>query len=180
MASNSPVEVLTREEVQRLLDQPSRDDVVGLRDSAALATLYYAAATAGEVCELELRDLRRDAGEIRVRREEEHPRRVPLDEDLAALLERYLEESRRPILAQAGVDAGEAPALFVTNRGARLQVRDVRQLLGAHAKAAGLGGSVKTNTLRLSRAWHLREAGVSPEEIQRLLGSSSRSGRRII
>jgi hypothetical protein len=35
-------------------------------------------------------------------------------------------------------------------------------------------------TLRLSRAWHLREAGMSTESIQKFLGAESRSGRRVI
>jgi len=38
----------------------------------------------------------------------------------------------------------------------------------------------KSRPLLLSRAWHLREQGVSPEAIQRLLGASSRSGRRVV
>lgn len=177
---NSPVAVLTTEQVQRLLQHPSLDDVVGLRDATVLAALYYAAATAKEVCSLELRDVDEGREEVRFRREEERPRRLPLEGEFADLLERYLEDSRRPILAQVGVGDEDVAAVFVTNRGNRLQVRDLRQILGSHAKGAGIEAPVNLNTLRLSRAWHLREDGVSPEEIQKLLGTASRSGRRII
>ena len=59
-------------------------------------------------------------------------------------------------------------------------VQDIRQILGAHGKGAGVEASVNYNTLRLSRAWHLREAGESPEKIQRMLGASGRSGRRLV
>ena len=59
-------------------------------------------------------------------------------------------------------------------------MRDIRQILGAHSKAVGITMAVNYNTLRLSRAWHLREQGVAPEAIQRLLGAESRSGRRVV
>lgn len=178
--SQLPVEILSEEEVERLLAHPDRDDVFGLRDAAILATLYYAAATAGEAVSLDTRDADVEKGWVRLSGEDGRRRRVDLVEPLADVLGRYLEESRRLLIAQAGVtDPDDVPALFITNRGQRIQVQDVRQILGTHAKAADLRTAVSYNLLRLSRAWHLREAGTPPEEIQRLLGTSSRSGRRL-
>ena len=43
-----------------------------------------------------------------------------------------------------------------------------------------LTADINLVTLRLSRAWHLREAGMAPEKIQRFLGAESRAGRRVI
>lgn len=179
--SQLPVEVLTVEEVERLIAHPDRDDVFGLRDAALLATLYYAAATAVELVALDIRDVDRRRGELRFRTETGRRRRVKLEEPLASLLGRYLDESRRPLIAQSGgADPDDVPPVFITNRGHRIHVQDVRQILGAHAKAAGLQSAVNYTTLRLSRAWHLREAGTAPEAIQKLLGTSSRSGRRVV
>ena len=179
--SKVPVEVLSVEEVDRLIAHPTCDDVVGLRDTAILATLYFAAATASEVSSLDISDIRRRARSLRFRADEGSERKAPLEKPLARILDRYVKKSRPLLLAQAGItDARKMPAVFITNRGHRIHVRDIRQLLGSHSKAVGIEMAVNTNTLRLSRAWHLREQGVSPEAIQRLLGASSRSGRRVV
>ena len=179
--SKVPVEVLSPEEVERLMAHPSSDDVVGLRDTAIFATLYFAAANASEVAGLDVGDIRRRARSIRFRAGAGQERRVSLEKPLARALDRYMKRSRSLLLAQSGVtDARKVPAVFITNRGHRIHVRDIRQLLGSHSKAVGIEMAVNTNTLRLSRAWHLREKGVSPEAIQRLLGSSSRSGRNVV
>jgi site-specific recombinase XerD len=176
-----PVEVLSEEEAARLIAQPDRDDVHELRDAAILSVLYYAAATASEITDLDIGDVDREGAEIRFRGEQRRPRRVPLEGPLAEILERYLEQSRRLLLAHGGVTGDdELPAMFVTNKGHRVHVRDIRQILGTHSKAAGLKAAVNYSTLRLSRAWHLREAGEAPEKIQRMLGASGRSGRRVV
>ena len=179
--SQLPVEVLSEEEAQRLVAQPDPEDVFGLRDAAILSVLYYAAATASEVATLDIDDVDLLSGELRFRTEEGRPRRVPLEQPLTDVLDRYLGEARKLLLAHGGVISDhQLPAVFVTNKGHRVHVQDIRQLLGAHSKAAGIATPVNYNTLRLSRAWHMREAGEAPEKIQRMLGAPSRSGRRVI
>lgn len=176
-----PVEILSEDEVERLLADPDRSNVIGLRDAAILSTLYYAAATAGEIANLDVADFNRRRATLRLRPEEGRPRRVHVEDLLAEVLERYFEESRRPLVAQTGAsDSEQPPAAFLTNKGSRIHVQDIRQILGGHSKAARITSPVNYNTLRLSRAWHLRVAGESPETIQRLLGTASRSGRRVV
>ncbi len=176
-----PVEVLSQDEVRRLIADPDTNDVFGLRDAAILAVLYYAAATAGEIASLDVTDFDRQRQTLRLHSDGGKPRRVPVVKPLAEVLDRYLEESRKPLLAHGGATSANAPpAVFLTNKGHRVHVQDIRQILGGHSKAVGIKSTVNYNTLRLSRAWHLREAGEPPESIQRLLGASSRSGRRVI
>jgi len=179
--SQPPVEILSQQEVERLIVHPDINDVFGLRDAAILSVLYYAAATAGEITNLNTADIDCDGGILRLRPESGGLRHVPIEEPLGKMLDHYLEESRKPLLAQGGVpNDGARRAVFVTNKGHRVRVQDIRQILGAHSKAAGIEASVNYNTLRLSRAWHLRESGEPPEKIQRMLGASSRSGCRLV
>jgi site-specific recombinase XerD len=176
-----PVEILSEDEVERLIGDPDRDDVFGLRDAAILSVLYYAAATAGEIAALDVSDFDRRRKTLRLKSEEGRPRRVPVSAPLAEVLDRYFAESRKLLLAHGGATSDdEPPAAFLTNRGHRVHVQDIRQILGSHSKAAGIKSPVNYNTLRLSRAWHLRQAGESPETIQKLLGTASRSGRRVV
>ncbi len=176
---NVPVEVLSTEEVERLLAHGDRDDPFALRDVAVLATMYYAAGTALEVSNLNLGDLQSRRKQI-VLRGADGMRRVELESDLAEILDLYKQSARRLILAQHGSDEQQTQALFVGNRPRRIRVQEVRQILGANVKSAGIVTGVNVNTLRLSRAWHLRDAGRSPESIQRFLGATSRSGRNVI
>lgn len=174
-----PVEVLSSEDVERLLAHPDREDVLGRRDAAVLGTLYYAAATAGEVAGLNGSDVQMRKGEILLRGEQGARRRVQMDDELKALLRDYKERSRRLILAHGGSAGDDPTAFFLANRPHRIRVQDIRQILGANVKAAGIAAHANLTTLRLSRAWHLREQGESPEAIQRFLGTPSRSGRRV-
>ena len=176
-----PVEVLSPDEVRRLIANADDNDSFGLRDAAILSALYYGAATAGEIAGLDLSDLDRRRATLRLRSDDGKLRRVPLEEPLAAILDRYLEGSRKLLLAHGGLTEGAGPpALFLTNKGHRVHVQDIRQILGTHSKAMGIKSTVNYNTLRLSRAWHLREQGEAPEKIQRLLGAASRSGRSVV
>jgi site-specific recombinase XerD len=177
---NVPVEVLSTEQVETLLAHPDRDDVLGLRDAAVLATLYYAAATAVEVAGLNLSDVQMRRKQLLLRGEDGARRRVPMVGPLREVLSDYQERSRRLLLAQRGGGSVQVDAFFLGNKAMRIKVQDVRQLVGSNAKAAGLETAVNLNTLRLSRAWHLREEGRSPESIQRFLGATSRSGRNVI
>lgn len=176
----TPVEVLSRDDVERLLAHPDVDDVLGLRDAALLATLYYAAATAGEVAALNLSDLQLRRGQLLLRAGDGPIRRLALEPVLAELLVRYKQESRRLALLHGGTVEQVSEAFFLGNRPQRIRVQDVRQILGSNVKRAGISSPVNLNTLRLSRAWHLREEGKSPEAIQRFLGATSRSGRNVI
>lgn len=179
--SQLPVEVLSEQEVQRLIGHPNADDVFGLRDAAILSALYYAAATAGEIANLDIADIDLDAGTLRLRPDSGRPRRIPIEGALVEVLDRYLEDSRKVLLVHGGFSVhDDRAAVFVTNKGHRVRVQDIRQILGAHTKGAGIEADVNYSTLRLSRAWHLREAGEPPENIQRLLGATSRSGRHVV
>ncbi len=175
-----PVEVLSPEDVEQLLAHPNVQDMLGLRDAALLATLYYAAATSGQVAAFNLSDLQVRRRQIVLRTDDGGTRTVQLADPLADLLERYKRDSRRLILAHGGSSEQQSKALFLGNRAQRIRVQDVRQILGTNVKAAGIKATVNLNTLRLSRAWHLRQEGMSPESIQRFLGATSRSGRPVI
>ena len=175
-----PVEVLSTEDVERLLAHPDLDDVLGMRDAAVLATLYYAAANAVEVASLNVSDVQMRRKQLLLRGEDGNRRRVPMVAPLSELLSAYRQRARRLMLAQRGGGDQQAEAFFLGNKANRIKVQDVRQLVGSNAKAAGLGAAVNLNTLRLSRAWHLRQEGRSPESIQRFLGATDRSGRNVI
>ena len=156
-----PVEVLSAEDVARLLAFPDREDVIGLRDAAVLGALYYAAATAVELASLDLSDLQFRRKWIVLKDEDGTRRRVPLAPELAETLTAY-KLVRKLILARNGAAAQDTGALFLANRAQRIRVQDIRQIVGANAKGAGLPGHSNLNTLRLSPARARVVAGGDP------------------
>ena len=133
--SQLPVEILSEQEVQRLISHPDAADIFGLRDAAILSVLYYAAATAGEVTTLNIADTDWNDGILRLQPDLGRPRQVLIEEPLAHMLNHYLEESRKPLLAHGGgTDAGALRAAFVTNKGPEWVCRTSARSLGPTAR----------------------------------------------
>lgn len=91
---------LSREEVGRLLDQPSADTVLGLRDRAVLTLLYGTGIRASECAGLAEKDIDWQERTIRVRGKGGQERSVPLNDEVLHVLRQYR-------LARGGVKAGE-------------------------------------------------------------------------
>jgi integrase/recombinase XerC len=140
------------------------------RDRALVELLYGAGLRVSELSQLDVGDLDLARGDVRVLGKGGVERVVPLPREARRALSVYL-ESRA---------AGRAAArpLFTALRargGAwqRLGVRDVRRVLRARARAAGLSEHVHPHRLRHSYATHLLDMGADLREIQELLGHAS-------
>ena len=98
--------------------QAEEEKVLRLRDGALLALLAYAGLRSQEACDVQLRDLDLDAGNVIVRRGKgRKTRRIPLHSDAVALLRRYLRELRSPDGTPAiGSDAEREPLLVAQDR----------------------------------------------------------------
>ena len=91
---------------------------------------------------------------------------VPFNDLVASVLERYL--LARPHLAK-----GEASALFLSDRGKRLSIRAVQEMLTTYGLKAGIGRTVTPHLLRHSSATELVELGTSMRTIQSHCGHAS-------
>jgi site-specific recombinase XerD len=135
--------------------------------TAILAVLYGTGLRRGELERLELVSFERAAGVLELDgRKTRAARRVPLPELTARCLEAYL-PARQQQLERSG--RWEETALFVGQRGRRLQGPAVSVGLRRLARQAGVEG-VTLHAFRHSCASDLLEAGVRVPEVQRLLG----------
>ncbi|NNJ13097.1 tyrosine-type recombinase/integrase [Chloroflexales bacterium ZM16-3] len=98
--------------------QAEEEPYIRLRDGALLALLAYAGLRSQEACDVQLRDLDLDAGNVIVRLGKgRKTRRIPLHSDAVALLRRYLRELRCPDgLPAIGSDAEREPLLVAQDR----------------------------------------------------------------
>ena len=148
-------------EIDSLLDGLGREGPLGLRDRALVELVYSAGLRSAEAVGLDLQDV--DFGQelVHVRGKGGKERAVPLGEEAAFRLGRYLREGR-PLLAR-----GANNAFFLSARGRRLDTSTLRRL------------TPNPHRLRHAFATHLLEGGADLRVIQELLGHSSLSTTQI-
>jgi site-specific recombinase XerD len=166
--------VLSREEMQTLLDRiPSRTPLE-MRDRAMLELAYSCGLRAEEVISLNVESPDFDGERLRIEGKGGKTRLVPMGEPAQAALSRYLERGR-PALMGPGTET----ALLVSKSGRRLHPSDVRRRLQRWVREAAIAGGVSPHALRHSFATHLLEGGADLRTIQELLGHSSLSTTQV-
>jgi site-specific recombinase XerD len=148
-------------EIEELLELADGDSPLALRNRALLELLYSCGLRSAEVVGLDLADVDFERETVHVRGKGGKERVVPLGEEAAHHVARYLRDGR-PELARGAVDA-----LFLSARGRRLDTSTVRRLLR------------HPHRLRHAFATHLLEGGADLRVIQELLGHSSLSTTQI-
>jgi site-specific recombinase XerD len=148
-------------EIDELLELIDGDTPLALRNRALLELLYSAGLRSAEAIGLDLADVDFERETLHIHGKGGKERVVPLGEEAAHHLARYLAEAR-PKLARGAVDA-----LFLSVRGRRLDTSTVRKLLR------------HPHRLRHAFATHLLEGGADLRTIQELLGHSSLSTTQI-
>ncbi|MCL4290062.1 MAG: tyrosine-type recombinase/integrase [Thermoleophilia bacterium] len=151
----------TARETDALLDTLDGDDPLALRNRALFELAYSAGLRSQEVVDLVLADVEFEQEAIRVRGKGGKERVVPLGEEAAFRLRRYLADGR-PQLAR-----GAENALFLSTRGRPLDTSTLRRLVR------------NPHRLRHAFATHLLEGGADLRTIQELLGHSSLSTTQI-
>ncbi len=165
---------LTEAEVEALLEAPQTHTAEGLRDRAMLELLYATGLRVSELVRLNLTGLNLHQGVVRVSGKGGRERIVPLGEEAAHWLERYLVRSRPQLLA-----GRSSPALFVTRRGGPMTRQAFWYLIKRHARRAGIGPDLSPHTLRHAFATHLLNHGADLRVLQMLLGHSDLSTTQI-
>lgn len=150
---------LPHDEIAQLLDSKPRKSGEGERDRAILETFYATGIRCAELHALDLADIDRSSGTIRVMGKGGKERVVPIGDQALAAIDAYL-----PL---RGVRHGP---LFLNRRGGRLTVRSIHRIVKARARAAGVIRRVSPHTLRHTFATHLLDAGADLRFIQELLG----------
>jgi integrase/recombinase XerD len=166
-------EVLTVEEVERLLDQKGESSSAGIRDRALLELLYACGLRISEAVGLDRDDVDLESALVRVIGKGDRERQVPVGEVAVGWLRRYQDEVRPSWLALWHGDSRHGGPLFLSVRGERLDRRRAWEMLAAAARSAGLKDGISPHTLRHSFATHLLEGGADLRIVQELLGHAS-------
>lgn len=156
-------EVLSREEMEKLLALPDMDEKSGRRDRCMLEMLYAAGLRVSELCNLSVADLDLQRGLVRIFGKGAKERLVPLHDMIQALLDDYL-RSWRPLFSPGGNQ------LFVNRSGRALSRQYIWKMVKKYTLLAGIRRAISPHTFRHSFATHLLEGGADLRAVQLLLG----------
>ena len=171
---------LSEDEVKALLAAPSANDPVGLRDRALLEFLYATGARISEACGLSLGDFDHEEQLVRLFGKGSKERIVPYGRYAAAALAEWLGPLGRPHMEpQRWARRGDAEAVFLNARGARLSRQAAWAMVKKYGDRIGLGPKLSPHVLRHSCATHLLDHGADLRIVQELLGHASISTTQI-
>jgi len=160
-------DVLSVEEVDRIMESVDCSTAKGLRDRAILEMLYGCGLRVSEAVGLKISDVFLKEGFVRVTGKGDKQRIVPLGEVAADYFTRYLE--CRP--AEEGAEY--ADTAFLNRSGRPLTRVYVFNMVKTQAVAAGISKNISPHTFRHSFATHLIENGADLRVVQEMLGHES-------
>ncbi|MBI4713456.1 MAG: tyrosine-type recombinase/integrase, partial [Planctomycetes bacterium] len=166
-----PNDILTRDEVDKLLALPDINASAGIRDRALLETLYSTGIRLQECTNLEVSDVDYDGGYLRVNQGKGNKDRiVPLGKIACYWLKEYIRRVRPEFLKHNKKDP-EHNALWVSHYlGKPLSSQIIAKLVRSYGRKAGINKKVTVHTWRRTLATHLLQAGVNLVYIQEILG----------
>lgn len=162
-------EVLSIDEIDRMMACIELGKPSGHRDRAIIETLYGCGLRVSELTGLEMNQLHPDERYIQVTGKGNKQRLVPIHKEALHHLMLYLSECR----SQLKVKTDSKHLVFLNLRGGALSRVSVFQLVKRLAESAGISKNVSPHTFRHSFATHLVQNGADLRVVQELLGHES-------
>jgi len=166
------------EEINKLIETPSRHTIFGIRDRAILELLYGTGMRVGELVNLNIHDIELHEKIVRVFGKGSKERILPLGNPSIKAVQEYL-TSRNIFRKNISIDKNDPDALFLNRFKGRLSARSIRRLIIKYMKIAGLNKKISPHVLRHSFATHLLGGGADLRSVQELLGHESLSTTQI-
>jgi len=165
---------LNEQEVEDLLNAPDINQPIGLRDRAMLELLYASGLRVSELVGVKVNEVSTQDGVVRVTGKGSKTRLVPMGEDAADWITKYIKQARPEILQKRLCDA-----LFVTARAEAMTRQAFWYLIKRYAIVAGISKHMSPHVLRHAFATHLLNHGADLRVVQMLLGHADISTTQI-
>jgi integrase/recombinase XerD len=162
-------DILSRDEVRKILDSPDIANPEELRDKVILELLYGTGIRASELVEMKISNLNIKEKIIRITGKGNKTRIVPLHDEGWRWIQKYLAESRPELIDKNR----QVDLLFVKKSGKKFTRQDLWKVLRKYANCAGIDKRVYPHILRHSFATHMLEGGADLRSLQELLGHQS-------
>ncbi len=162
-------DVLTIEEIDRMIECIDLSTNEAQRNAAILETLYSCGLRVSELIGLRFEDCYFEEGFIRVIGKGNKERLVPVSEKMADEIKLYVERDRSELPIKKGHEA----FIFLNRRGAQLTRVMIFTIIKNLTLAAGIKKKISPHTFRHSFATHLIEGGANLRAVQEMLGHES-------
>ncbi|WP_220739876.1 site-specific tyrosine recombinase XerD [Leuconostoc miyukkimchii] len=166
--------ILSVEEIDALLNVPTEQTPLGVRNRTLIEVLYATGLRVSELVNLKMSDLHLQLGLIQTIGKGDKERIIPIGEVAAEWLEKYFSSSRLALLKEK-----ESQFVFLNDRGDQLSRQGVWKIIKKLVLAAGINKDVSPHTLRHSFATHILENGADLRIVQELLGHADISTTQI-
>lgn len=157
-------QILTIEEVDKIIRIVEKDCSKGIRDNALLELMYATGMKVSEMISLNVEDVNLDLNFVRCTDNRHFERLIPIGRSACRAITEYL--GIRYKIAQCGVSN-----LFVNLNGNKLTRQGIWRIVKEYARQAGIDKDVNLNTFRHSFAVHLLQNGANVRAVQKLLGN---------
>ena len=166
---------ISRNDVERLLNEPAKSVTAkSRRDKAFLELLYATGMRVTELVSLNLDDINLASGTVRCMSKSGKERTIPINSRAVQALEEYLHQGRAQLLRDV-----DERALFLNHRGQRLTRQGLWLIIKGYVRAVGLDQGITPHTLRHSFATHLLNEGADLHHVQELLGHANISTTQV-
>lgn len=166
------IDLITLEELNRLISAPDTNELKGLRDRAILELLFSTGLRVSELCSLP-RDLSLKSDEFSVRGKGNKVRVVFLSEDAKTAIKNYLDKRNDMDNALFVQTSNLNPRMAEKSKTLRLTSRSIERIVKYYAIKAGISKKVTPHTIRHSFATDLLSNGADLRSVQALLGHSN-------
>jgi len=158
-------DVLSRDEVTRLLEASLGEKPLSMRNNAILEVWYACGLRISELSGLNLGDVVFEVDILRVRGKGNKERLVPFGKYAKKALEEYLRSGRPALLRENSYDV-----LFLSQQGGKLTRMGLWGIFEKYVKKADITRPVKPHILRHSCATHMVEGGADIRTVMEFLG----------
>jgi integrase/recombinase XerD len=160
-------EVLSVEEIDRMVDIIDLSKPEGHRNKAIIETLYGCGLRVSELVNLRLTDIHYGDGFVIVTGKGSKQRLVPVSNKALKEIDLYKQERNKMLVIH------DQNILFLNRRGSKLSRVMIFTFIKDLAKRAGIKKNISPHTFRHSFATHMIEAGADLRAVQEMLGHES-------
>ena len=166
-------EILSVEEVDRLLKQPNLNTPKGIRDNAMMELMYATGMRVSELIHLQVSDINLQMGYV-ICHDSDKERIIPIGNVSRNAILQYMEHSRGFLVKNK-----TESALFTNCSGKTMSRQGFWKVLKGYAEDAGIYRDITPHTLRHSFAVHMLQNGADVKSVQEMLGHSDISSTQI-
>ena len=168
-------EVLSYEEIQKMIDSIDLSQPTGHRNKAMIEVMYGCGLRVSELIGLQISDIYRNDGFLRIFGKGSKERLVPIGESSLKILFQYIEGARLHINPKPKF----TDTVFLNSRGTGLTRQMVFLIVKDLAEKNNITKTISPHTFRHSFATHLLEGGANLLAVQQMLGHASVSTTEI-